>query len=213
MMGCGKTGQFKARIKTKQFKTLKSGDFMKVATVQLKSMASYSQGRYHDTEKLNKESHADYEERTWRNKLHVNKDGFVFIPAMAFKNCISECAKYLSIQIPGKGKATYTKHFDAGVIVSDALVLDTKAEDVECERLFIPNPGTTSRVKKSFPIIHEWSGEVKFFILDETITEKVFTDHLKQAGQFIGIGRWRPRNRGLYGRFTVESVDFAPYEI
>ena len=31
---------------------------------------------------------------------------------------------------------------------------------------------------------------------------------LREAGKFIGIGRFRPRNNGYYGRFDVESVDW-----
>ena len=53
----------------------------------------------------------------WRERLHVNSDGYVFIPPMAFKNCISEIAKYRSDKIPGKRNATYTKHFESGVLV------------------------------------------------------------------------------------------------
>lgn len=49
---------------------------------------------------------------------------------------------------------------------------------------------------------------MEFLILDEIITEEVFREHLADAGSFIGIGRFRPRNNGFYGRFLVESVDW-----
>jgi hypothetical protein len=182
---------------------------MREAVATLKSASPYSQSRYYYTEKLDKENHADYEKRTWRDRLHANKDGFVFIPPMAFKNCLSEAAKYLSIQIPGKGKATYTKHFEAGVLCMDPLVLPIKKDDVEGEWLHVPSDGRrggTKRVEKCFPVIHEWSGDVIFHILDNTITEDVFENHLTQAGQFIGLGRFRPRNNGYYGRFSVEDI-------
>lgn len=90
---------------------------MKIATCKLESLSPYSQSRYHETEKLNKEQPDDYRKRTWREHLHYNKDGAVYIPPMTFKNCLSEAAKFLGVQIPGKGKSTYTKHFEAGVLV------------------------------------------------------------------------------------------------
>jgi hypothetical protein len=182
---------------------------MKVYRATLESASPYSQSKHYEVDKLNKESAGDYEKRTWRERLHVNNDGYVFIPPMAFKNCLSDCAKYLSVQIPGKGKATYTKHFEAGVLVVDPLVLPIKKDKVDFEDVFVPSNGQrggTTRVNKRFPIIHEWSGAVDFHVFDETITKEVFTDHITQAGQFIGIGRWRPRNNGLYGRFKVVSV-------
>lgn len=184
---------------------------MHTATAHLKSVSPYSQSRHHDTEKLAKELPKDFEARTWRERLHYDADGRVFIPPMCFKNCLSEAAKFLSRQIPGKGKATYTKHFEAGVLVPEPLILPLKKDDVKGEWLFLPadgKRGSGKRVDKCYPIIPEWSGNVQFLILDDMITEDVFTDHLKEAGRFIGIGRFRPRNNGFYGRFMVEGVEW-----
>jgi hypothetical protein len=47
---------------------------------------------------------------------------------------------------------------------------------------------------------------VTFHILDDVISPDVFEQHLKDAGNFIGIGRFRPRNNGYYGRFSVKSI-------
>lgn len=182
---------------------------MKTARVTLRGVSPYSQSKHYQTEKLPKELAKDYEARTWRDRMHVDPNGNVFIPPMSFKNCLSDAAKFLSIQIPGKGKATYTKHFEAGVLVVDALVLPIKRDDVPGEWLFVPADGVRGsgkRVEKCFPVIHEWGGVVEFLVIDETITEDVFTDVLKQAGAFIGIGRFRPRNNGFYGRFVVDKV-------
>lgn len=184
---------------------------MHTATARLKSVSPYSQSRHHDTEKLAKELPKDFETRTWRERLHYDADGRVFIPPMCFKNCLSEAAKFLSRQIPGKGKATYTKHFEAGVLVPEPLILPLKKDDVKGEWLFLPadgKRGSGKRVDKCYPVIPEWSGNVQFLILDDMITEDVFTDHLKEAGRFIGIGRFRPRNNGFYGRFMVEGVEW-----
>ena len=185
---------------------------MKIAKVKFTGVSPYSQGRYHGTEKLNKENHADYEKRTWREKLHVTEDGRVFIPPMAFKNCLSECAKYLSVQIPGKGKATYTKHFEAGVLVTEPVMLGIKKDDVPPQWLHLPSDGRrggTTRVEKCFPLIKEWSGVAEFYIFDDTVTKEAFETHIKQAGQFIGVGRFRPRNNGYYGRFRVDGIEWS----
>jgi hypothetical protein len=185
---------------------------MKTATVTLSSVSAYSQGRAHKDEKKSKETHKDHEERTWRGRLHVNKDGKVFMPPMSFKNCLSEAAKYLAIQVPGKGKTTYTKHFEAGVLVTDPLVLDINKDDVEGEWLHVPSDGKRGgdkRVWKCFPVIHEWEGQVVFHILDDTVTKDIFEQVLKEAGQFIGLGRFRPRRNGYYGRFEIKAIKWS----
>ena len=185
---------------------------MKIAKVKFTGVSPYSQGRYHGAEKLNKETHADYEKRTWREKMHSDENGNVFIPPMAFKNCLSECAKYLSVQISGKGKATYTKHFEAGVLVTEPVVLDVKKDEVPPQWLHLPSTGQrggTTRVEKCFPLIKEWAGTVEFYIFDDTVTTEVFESHINQAGQFIGLGRFRPRNNGYYGRFKIDSIEWS----
>jgi hypothetical protein len=185
---------------------------MRTAIATLKSITPYSQSRAHFIPREEKETADDHEKRTWRHRLHTTEDGSVFIPPMAFKNCISEVAKYLGIQIKGKGKATYTKHFEAGVGVFDPLVLPVKANDVTGDWLYVPADGRRGgpkRVLKCFPVIPQWSGEVRFMIFDETITPEVFEHHLREAGSFIGIGRFRPRNNGYYGRFEVSKVKWS----
>ena len=182
---------------------------MFTAICKLKSMSPYGQSKYIAEKKTRDETSEDFEKRTWNMRCHYDEDGNVFIPPMSFKNCLSEAAKYKSIQIPGKGKSTYTKHFEAGVLVVDPLVLPYTKATISHEWLHVPSDGQrggAKRVEKCFPVIPKWDGEVKFLILDEIITQPVFEEHLRDAGSFIGIGRFRPRNNGFYGRFTVESV-------
>jgi len=182
---------------------------VKIATATLESISPYSQSRHHTTEHLDRELPNDYEKRTWRNRLHVDDNGNVFIPPMAFKNCLSEAAKFISMPVRGRGKATYTKHFEAGVLVMEPVPLGVKAVDVEGEWLFLPadgKRGSGKRVDKRYPLIRAWKGDVNFYVLDEIISQDVFKQHLEAAGKFIGIGRFRPRNNGFYGRFEVKGL-------
>ena len=185
---------------------------MRTCVAHLKSVSAYSQSKYIQTPKKDKELAKNHEERTWRERCHVDPSGHIFIPSTAFKNCVSDAAKYLSIKIPGKGNQTYTKHFEAGVMVMDPLVLPIKLKEVTGEWLFVPSDGKrggAKRVMKCFPLIPSWEGEVTYYVLDETITADVFEQHLEQAGKFIGIGRFRPRNNGFYGRFKVVKCTWS----
>jgi hypothetical protein len=185
---------------------------MKIAIVKLKGQGNYSQSKNIDRleyPEKPKESKEDYEKRTWRYRLHVSATGHVEIPPTAFGNAVRASARRLQIQVPGKGKTQYTKYFEAGIDVAGPLELKLKAADVQSERLFVPSdgkPGGEKRVWRYFPIIPEWGGEVTFYILDDIITEEVFTKVIKSAGLLVGIGRFRPEKRGFYGRFTVEKL-------
>jgi hypothetical protein len=193
----------------------------RTVVAHIKGTSPYSQSKHYDDSeyfnvpKLPKERPDQYEKRTWRERLHVTSTGHVFIPAMAFKNGLSSIAKYLGIQIPGKGKATFTKHFEAGVLVLEGPVIQPliRKENVDSEWLFLPADGKRGgpkRVMKCMSVIHEgWEADVTFYILDDTITEEIFKQHLEEFGRFIGLGRFRPERNGFYGRFQVESVNWG----
>ena len=182
---------------------------MRIARCKLESVSPYSQSRYHNTDKLPKELAVDYEKRTWKERAHCNEDGKIFIPPMVFANCIKEAATYLSISIPGKGKTKYTKHFQSGIMVTEPLLLNLSIDKINSEWVFVPSDGRrggTTRVEKCFPIIKEWAGTVDFYVFDDIITEEIFEKVLREAGQIIGIGRFRPKNWGYYGRFKVGGI-------
>lgn len=176
----------------------------------LKSASPYGQSRAIQSKKNTGENHDAYEERTWRERLHVGPNGNVFIPPMAIKNCLSDCARYLSETVPGKGKATYTKHFEAGILCVQPADIGIKADTVEGLRLFVPSDGKKgggTRVWKTFPTIKEWTADVEIMLLDPILIDKPekVKEYLGHAGKFIGIGFFRPRNGGYFGRFTVEN--------
>lgn len=186
---------------------------MKTAIAMLESTNPYSQSRVIDTEKHPKKAKElpdDYERRTWRERMWVTDDGHVFIPPMQFQNSLKEAAKFLSIPVPSKGgKVTFTKNFEAGVMVMQRIVLPDIAEKVESERLYVPADGKrngTKRVWRYFPYIPHWLGTVTYHILDDIITEDVFRRVLETSGKLIGIGRFRPRNWGYYGTFKVNEM-------
>jgi hypothetical protein len=186
---------------------------MKRAIVQLESAGAYQQSRYHETPKLPKESADSYEDRTWRERTHYLSDGTVYIPAVQFKNAICDIAQYLSEKIVGKGNNTWAKHFRAGIRVVDNLLLSTTKDEVEKYPQLCNSLGkrgqSGSKVKKHFPLINSWSGEVTFFILDDEITEEIFEKYLREAGGLIGIGKERPANGGDFGRFIVKGIKWS----
>lgn len=184
---------------------------MKLAICKLKSVSPYSQSGVFQTPKGDKETHEAAEKRRWQEKLHVNADGLVFIPPMALKFALATAARMLRIQIPGKGKSEYTKHFDRGVLCIEPVVLGVKPDAFRQEWINANadgRRGSGRRVQRCFPTIDEWSATVEFLILDETVTQDVFERVISEAGRFVGVGMHRPENGGYKGRFEVVSVDW-----
>lgn len=182
---------------------------MRVAEVSFTGISPYSPRKHITAPKLEKESPDAYERRTWREGMHYDKDGMVFIPPMQLKLSVDNAANFLGAKIPGRGNSMYKKHFVAGVMVFDPIPLGIHKDDVPPNELFVPSDGRkggSSRVTKLFPLINDWGGTASFYIFDDTITKSVFEEHIREAGKFIGIGTFRPQNGGYYGRFRVDDV-------
>lgn len=185
------------------------------ATCTIKGISPLSFSKVITMQKNEGELHDAFEKRAWRDRLHVNADGNVFIPPAALKGAMFECAKYLSEKIPGERNATWTKHFEAGIDVYDPLVVivdgcPVSPEDVTFDLLHLPSDGKvggSKRVWKYMPTIPVWQANAVIYIIDpklEQNTDKVL-EYLKGAGEFIGLLFFRPRKRGYKGRFVVEN--------
>lgn len=159
-------------------------------------------------EKKEREGNDAYDERIWPHKAH-QQNGQVIIPRVMFKRALEDVAKYLGIQIPGKGKSTYTKHFCAGVHVTSDLDTGVPVEDLEKEIILCNADGVRGsgkRVMRTFPVLYQWEGEIEICVVDEIITQAVLMDHLIQAGRLIGIGAFRLQKGNTSGGFDLVSL-------
>lgn len=186
-----------------------------IATITITGLTPYSQSRQHDEPKLEGENHDAYDARTWRSKLNVSeRDGrqSVVIPAHGFHQAIAAAAKYSKRQIPGQGKATWTKKFEAGISLLSDIDLDIDPASVKSITISANADGVRGsgkRVTRRFPIMNEWSATFDVYILDPIITEDVFREMLEITGMFIGLGRFRPEKGGGNGRFKITSLAWA----
>lgn len=184
---------------------------MRQVTVTLESTAPYSQSRMHDAPKLDKERPDDYEARTWREKCTYDENGIIEIPAMGIKQSLDRAAKVLGEQIPGKGKATFTKFFESAVLCMNNVSIGVHKDEVTSVTINANSDGVRGsgkRVKRTFPQVPSWNGTAEFTILDDTVTQDVFERTLTTAGQIVGVGRFRPEKGGLNGRFRVTSFNW-----
>jgi hypothetical protein len=190
------------------------------AVVTIKNDSAYGHRQYvskteMDTTRpptVKNERDDEREKRVWRMGIHTTDEGNVFIPPFALMNCIKTAAKRMGMQVPGKGKATYSKIFGGGILVPEGIVLPDKAADMEPWIRHVPVGnsfgGGGTRVERYFMRINSWSGSFEVDILNDMITESVFAEHMDYAGKYIGLGMWRPENGGVMGRFHVIDIKF-----
>lgn len=184
---------------------------MRVAKFHLEGLSPYSWSKPHDEPKLEKEGHDDYDKRTFLSKAHATEDGEACIPAMAFKFAIADAAKRLSIKIPGKRNATYSKNILSGLMCPEPCRLGIKvtelaAQDVYAHSTGVRGPGT--RVWRRFPItpMRNWQTTLEVAVLDDEIPKEIVEKCVSEAGNLLGVGRFRPATGGFLGRWKVTKV-------
>lgn len=195
---------------------------MRLVTATLRSASPLIYGKYVSADKKKNETHEAFEKRTWKEKAHYDKNG-LFIPGNALKNMLKNTAKFLSEGVPGKGKATFTKNFEAGIQVFENIYLkhpDNK-QQLTLDNLIgltmhVPSDGKTGgtkRVHKTFPQVMEWEGTAQILVIDQLLIDYIskVEDYLDHGGKFIGLLTFRPRQGGQYGRF--ELIDFKHSEV
>ena len=189
---------------------------MEIAKVHFKSQEGSELffGKWIAEKKDTKETHAQFDARTWRKKIHVDKDDNVYLQPFALKNALESAAKWMSMPIPSEGKKTFTRRFQSGTLVVKRMYLkdwDGKQillEDVKLKELPVPSDGkrgSGKRVVRAFPYVEEWQLDAEIFVLDEKIDENVMLLHLETVAMFIGFGSMRVENGGINGRSSVES--------
>ncbi len=88
---------------------------------------------------------------------------------------------------------------------------DFKAHKAEVERLgfelFVKRAkvGTSKHIRVR-PRFNQWAAVGTVSVWDEQVTDQVLADVLRYAGQYKGLGDWRPGGKtpGAFGMFTAE---------
>jgi hypothetical protein len=189
---------------------------VRVATVHLVGLSPFSPSKAYDPDvdpRGEKETADDHEKRVWRNRIHKAQDGTCLIPAMMIQFLIQFMAKRISAKIPGKRNATYTKHFEGGVAVSeDARIEGTQWEKVRGQWFHLNADGKRgggTRVWRCMPMIDRWEVTFDVHLLDDEIPQDLFERVMREGGAFCGFGRFSPRRGGTNGRYRVESIEWA----
>jgi hypothetical protein len=185
----------------------------RICTVNIKGISPYSPSKAVNAAAKPKEVKFDvWEAQTWRQKAHYDEKGFVVIPFMSFKKAITTAGSLTKRKISGKGNQTYAALIKSGVLMDQSLKLPLKEKDLRGETFSCSITGDTrgvgGRVDRTFPMIDTWGGDLVFYVTNPEIPRDVFEEYVTEAGQFIGVGRFRPENGGINGRFLVNSFSW-----
>ena len=80
-------------------------------------------------------------------------------------------------------------------------------DDFEVDKRSAVNKNIKARVICIRPKWNKWNGKFILKVDNDTITKDTVKEIIKNAGDFIGIGSYRPTNNGQFGRFDLKSFE------
>lgn len=175
---------------------------MKKIKVSIEGKTPLLINRFRDTqiESKSKKRSGAFVEQNIEDKLYLY-DGKPHVPSIYLRNSLVEAGK--QFQIGGKKKATYSKLLGSTIGVEpDNILLNG---NWEIFRVAAVNPMTRGRMMVSRPRFNKWKCEFDIIFNDEEIPTEVMNELLVHAGNYVGIGDWRPEKKGMFGKFMVTS--------
>jgi len=133
--------------------------------------------------------------------LYRLPDGKIYVPSTQIQGSLIEAGK--NFQIPGKKKSTYSGLIGGLLIITpDAIIINP--QEFVIDRRSVVVPATRGRVIRERPKFNNWSLKFNIENLEEDgIPNTTVKKILDYAGSYIGIGDFRPKKKGPFGRFIV----------
>ena len=129
--------------------------------------------------------------------IYKTPDGEVYQPGEHIERSLQKAG----VQFKYKGKKTYLDFIKSGVFVRpDVLIHKNQKWEVDKRAVVIQR----SRIMRIRPIMNEWELDFELEVINPDIDLKKLNEILVYAGQYIGIGDYRPK----YGRFIVTKYKF-----
>lgn len=128
--------------------------------------------------------------------------GQLYIPAEHFLGALVNAGS--SLQVKGKGKATYKKVFKGVLEIDPDQIGITDSEgnplfDFSIDSRAVVIKATKGRIIRHRPLIREWQANFNLIVEDDSVHAEVVQSALEEAGGSHGIGDYRPR----FGHFQI----------
>lgn len=129
------------------------------------------------------------------------ENGQLVLPARMWKAALKDAARVSGIKQSGK-RSNYKSLVSAMIVIPNSLKLDQSPADLRRQEDYVKMKATQGRILRLRPALDTWSGTLDLVVLDESqFPSSIVIELLKFAGQFIGVGDYRPE----YGRFNVSE--------
>lgn len=133
-----------------------------------------------------------------------NGTGKCFIPSEHIRGALISAGGMVKSKVGNSKKSM--KNIVAAMFFVSPEHIDLPDYDAIDKRSAV-NKNIKARVISIRPKWTNWEASFELNIDNDSITTSTIKEIVSQAGNYIGIGSFRPTNNGMFGRFMLESLE------
>ena len=150
-------------------------------------------------------------EDTVRAEFHSYRNGNgYYIPSAHVMGALINAGKYIKGKV-GNSTKTMTNIVAAMFFVrsteKNPEELPLAPQEYQIDKRSAVNKNVKARVISVRPKWEGWATEFELWIDNNTITQQTVKQIVEYAGNYVGIGSYRPEHKGPFGRFTIEKFE------
>lgn len=139
-----------------------------------------------------------------RAEFHCYRNGNAkcFIPSDHLRGSFITAGSAVKAKVGGRSKSM--KQVVAAMFMVTPDHIELPDFDTIDKRSAV-NRNVKARVIVIRPKWSTWSVEFELNVMSDTITKETVKEIIEYAGNFVGIGSFRPTNNGMFGRFEIKE--------
>lgn len=139
-----------------------------------------------------------------RAEYHCYRNKNCYIPAEHIRGSLINAGAFVKAKV-GNAKKSMKNIVAAMFFVSPEHI---KMPDYDAiDKRSAVNRNIKARVITIRPKWTNWKAEFTLTVDNDTITKETVAEILNYAGNYVGIGSYRPQNNGMFGRFEVKKIE------
>ena len=140
---------------------------------------------------------------------YIAPDGTYYFSAVAIQRAMMDAGA--SHKMKGSRKSVKWVVPSAVLMTTEAVTIcdgnGAPAKSFEVDSRPVNIPSTKGRIMRHRPKFNEWSAHFDLVIDELSLPIELAHQLLNEAGQFQGIGDYRPSRTGVFGRFRVTDFN------
>jgi len=127
-----------------------------------------------------------------------------YIPSEQIRQSMINAGAFMKAKVGNSKKSMKNIVAAMFTIEEEELLLPKK---YEIDKRSAVNKNVKARVICIRPKWKDWNATFTLDIDNDSITDETIKEILNYAGNYVGIGSYRPQNNGNFGRFELISID------